>query len=298
MRIYGHCRFSWFGISDTGREIRDVEDARARLWHPQRMAIRFHLFERLMLPSLAAQTDPDFTLLVTLSEDMPQVYQTRLDTIVAGHPFVRLNRTLSRDYAQMIDPFMQETTAGGTERAAHFRLDDDDALPASYIARLRRDADRVETGALICYPSGIVGYLHQGRAYHGFRRISFHAQGLARVAGPGMIRSPLHMQHRSMGAWAPSYVDPGFVGFHFTQHGVNNTKGYGATVHSGGVDDGFVEKMAHANPDLARGLATSPACDAAMADSFPFADGPAIRAMLAETNDPAALCAVYGFGAP
>lgn len=298
MQIFGHCRFSWFGVSDTGRELTDIEDARARLWHPLRMAIRFHLFEDLMLPSLAAQTDQDFTLLITVSEDMPEAFQTRLDAVVAAHRFVRMNRTLSRDYARMITPFMRETTQDGTARSVHFRLDDDDALPASYVERLRRDADRVDTGGLICYPTGIVGFLNGSRACHGFRSISYHAQGLARVAGPGVVRSPLHMQHRDMGNRVPSYVDPTFIGFHFTQHGVNNTLGYGAIVHEGGSDRRVVERMVRNNPELAAGLDAPPKCDAELATAFPFSDGPGIRAMLEQTINPARLCEAMGFALP
>lgn len=295
MQIFGHCRFSWFGISDTGRELTDVDDAKARLWHPLRMAIRFHLFESLMLPSLAVQTDGDFTLLVTVSEDMPEIYQTRLDAVVANYPFVRINRTLSRDYARMIGPFMRETTADGTVQSAHFRLDDDDALPATFIARLRRDAERVDTGALICYPKGIVGFLEGNQARHGFRSISYHAQGLARIAGPGMLRSPLHMQHRDMGNHVPSYLDPTFVGFHFTQHGVNNTKGFGAIVHEGGADQRTLERMKRLNPELAEGLDAPAKCDSELAAGFPFSDGPGIRAVLHATTEPARLCEAFGF---
>lgn len=298
MQIFGHCRFSWFGLSDTGRELSDIEDAHARLWHPLRMAIRFHLFENLMLPSLAVQTDQDFTLLVTLSEDMPEIYQTRLDAVVAGLPFIRLNRTASRDYFQMIKPFMRETTADGTERSVHFRLDDDDALPASYIARLRRDADRVDTGGLVSYPKGIVGFLDGDRARHGFRSISYHALGLARVAGPGMLRSPLQMQHREMGNLVPSYLDPTFVGFHVTQHGVNNTKGYKSVVHQTGIDHRTLERLKRINPELAEGADAPAACDAALAAGFPFNDGPGIRAVLKATTDPVRLCESYGFPCP
>lgn len=295
MQVYGHCRFSWFGVSDTGRELVDIDDAIARLWHPLRMAIRFHLFENLMLPSLAVQTDRDFTLLVTASEDMPEIYQRRLDSAVSMYSFVRLNRTLSRDYARMIAPFMRETTADGTQQSVHFRLDDDDALPATYISRLRRDAERVDTGGIICYPAGVIGFLEGERPLHGFRNIPFHAQGLARVAGPGMLRSPLHMRHRDMGNWAPAYLDPTFVGFHFTQHAVNNTKGYGSIVHEGGYDPRMIARMKRGNPELAEGLDAPHKCDEEIAAGFPFSSGPGIRAMLKRTTDPIGLCEVFDF---
>jgi len=262
------------------------------------MAIRFHLFEKLMLPSLASQTDQNFTLLVTVSEDMPEMYQTRLDTLAQTYAFVRLNRTSEQAYDRLIHPFMLQTTAEGTIPSAHFRLDDDDALPATYISRLRRDADRVDPGGVICYPKGIVGYLDGTRPLHGFRTISYHGLGLARVAGPGMLRSPIQMQHRSVGEHAPSYVDPTFVGFHFTLHGVNNTKGYTTAVHQSGVDHRFSVRMQKLNPELAEGRDAPTRCDEAIAASFPFADGPTIRALLQETADPVRLCDSYGFPLP
>jgi hypothetical protein len=298
MEIYGHCRFSWFGISDTGRELTDIDDARARLWHPLRMAIRFHLFEQMMLPSLAAQTDLQFTLLVTISAEMLDTYHARLDQLAQKYPFIRLNRTELRDYPRMIAPFMDETTANGTIAAAHFRLDDDDALPCSYIARLRRDAERVDIGGLVCYPKGIVGFIDGTRARHGFRSISYHAQGLARIAGPGMLRSPLHMQHRDMGNLVPSYVDPTFIGFHFTQHTVNNTKGYGQTVHLSGAEQRLIDRMIRNNPELEQGMDAPPKCDAELAQNFPRCDGPTIRKILNETLDPAKLAERFGFALP
>jgi Putative rhamnosyl transferase len=295
MQVFGHCRFSWFGVSDTGHELSTLEDAAARLWHPLRMAIRFHLFENLMLPSLSAQTDKDFILLVSVSDEMPAIFHARLEAAVAESPFVRLNRTRSRDYSRMIKPFMLETTAGGTERSVHFRLDDDDALPAGYIARLRRDADRVDTGGVICYPKGIVGYLEGDRARHGFRLISYHAQGLARVAGPGMLHSPIRMQHREIGNRVPSYVDPTFVGFHFTLHGVNSTKGFASPVHEAGVDRRTSERMKRLNPELVEGADAPKECDVELANGFPYTDGPGIRAILEATTDPARLCEAFGF---
>lgn len=293
MQVFGHCRFSWFGISDTGRELTSVDDAAARLWHPLRMAIRFHLFEGLMLPSLAVQTDSDFRLLVTCSPEMPQTFQTRLDALAVRYPFIQLNRTYRRYYHLAARRFMRDSTDNKTRPAVHFRLDDDDAVPCDYIARLRRDATRVDVGGIICYPRGIVGFLDGAHAKHGYRTIPYHAQGIARVAGPGMLESPIQMQHRAAGNNLPSFVDPTFIGFHFTKHGVNNTRGYGEIVH--GAETTTARNMAAINPELAEGKAAPAQCDADLAERFPFSDGPGIRRLLEETLDPAALAVRYGF---
>lgn len=298
MEIYGHCRFSWFGISDTGREIVDSEDAARRLWHPLRMAVRFHLFENLMLPSLAVQTDGKFTLSVTFSEDMPDVFKERLHDISKKHSFISLNQTMSRDYNKAISPLMRQSTEDGTIRSVHFRLDDDDALPATYMARLRADADRMDTGGVICYPKGIVGILDGSRARHGYRTVHFHALGLARVAGPGMLHSPIRMQHRKIKEHVPTYVDPTFTGFHLTTHNVNNTRGYGEIIHASGADRRAVENLIAGNPELKEGSDAPAKCDIDIAESFPFSDGPKIRAVLEKAAMPQKLCEEYGFHIP
>jgi len=45
------------------------------------METRFHLFEHLFLPSIAAQIDKDFRLIVLSSACMPAPYQARLSVL-------------------------------------------------------------------------------------------------------------------------------------------------------------------------------------------------------------------------
>ena len=71
MKTFGHCRFSYFGTSDTGRAIVDLDAARQLLWNPLRMAVRFHLFENLTLPSIINQSDQDFSFVIISSRQMP-----------------------------------------------------------------------------------------------------------------------------------------------------------------------------------------------------------------------------------
>ena len=73
MKIYGHCRFSYFGQTDTGKAVQTEEDAKALLWNAERMAVRFHLLENIMLPSMIAQTDQDFQFVITTSNEMPDI---------------------------------------------------------------------------------------------------------------------------------------------------------------------------------------------------------------------------------
>ena len=72
--IVGHCRFSGVGFSDTGRLASDIERAKIELWNPMRMAIRFWLFEQVLLPSLDTQIDQGFVVSLLISDDLPQKY--------------------------------------------------------------------------------------------------------------------------------------------------------------------------------------------------------------------------------
>ncbi|MBA3910037.1 MAG: hypothetical protein C0524_09140 [Rhodobacter sp.] len=81
--IIGHIRFSYYGYTDTFLKPDADDAALARLYDETRMARRFFLFERLTLPSLRAQTDQNFHILIMSSDAMPEVYKERLRQVTA-----------------------------------------------------------------------------------------------------------------------------------------------------------------------------------------------------------------------
>ena len=159
-------------LSDSFREIAlsreyGSKDAPLMRWEePVRMAVRFHLMETILLPAIRAQTDPDFVLQITTSQLMPDIFQERLDRITADLPQVRILRSARTDLSKALRPAMAEASGGGAEPAVHFRVDDDDAVSADYIARLRRASARVEPGGMVTFPRGVMGFLHDGIARH------------------------------------------------------------------------------------------------------------------------------------
>jgi hypothetical protein len=296
VKIIGHCRFSWFGISDTGREIADIDTAQRVLWHPERMAIRFHLFEKIMLPSLLAQRDQSFELRLLVSEDMPQIYRDRLETTVAALPNIHILSTSERDIGRALRPTLK-SSLGEDGKALHFRIDDDDALSSSYIARLRqilRQSD-FDPGTAISFPTGVVSFFHQGRAKHAPYHKSYVAAGLAFVAGEGYTRNPFQVQHRQVGKRQMSFVDPGFLAFQVTLHTVNNTKGYSRIVHDSSASSTGVDRLLRNNPEIAAGAIVYPSLDRQITEAFDFADGAALRATLERTLDAKALACQFGF---
>lgn len=293
MNITGYCRFSWLGASDTGREIADVEAAQVKLWNAERMAIRFHLFEHLTLPCLAAQTDQDFRMVVVTSPEMPDIYHQRLEHVTAPHKFIEILNTAERHIAYAIRPIMLERL-DGEEKATHFRLDDDDALASGYIARLREISPRLHARTAISFPRGVAGLTDGKAAKHAPMFKSFIAIGLAYVYNEKRLRDPFSMPHRQVVQRWASYIDPGLLAYHWSLHGANNTKGYDLPVADASPERRGISRILNAHPHLAD-KDSSPEVDAGIAEAFPFTDGPRLRQILLRTLEPENLAEEMSF---
>ena len=73
--IVGHIRFSYYGRTDTRLRPDESGESITQLYDETRMARRFYLFEKLTIPSLLAQSDKRFSLVVMSSDLMPRVYK-------------------------------------------------------------------------------------------------------------------------------------------------------------------------------------------------------------------------------
>lgn len=288
MKIFGHCRFSYFGLTDTGREVLSEADAAGKLWNAERMAVRFHLFEKVLLPSIRHQTDPDFTLLVICSELMPSAYHDRLEAAVEDVPQVRLLRTAQTNISLALKPVMLEANNDRRDSAIHFRVDDDDALGVSYIARLRRVASMgLPPYTLITFPTGVMGFLDGDTPRHMPQFKPSIAIGLAVLKAPDDLRSVFHMQHRRYGQYHPTYIDPTFAAYHYTRHTTNSTNGYDQAIHRGGsVPDAIARRAQKAFPEFLDGAVTTDKAEKALAEAFPYTTGEELRSVIAATLRP------------
>jgi hypothetical protein len=291
MKIFGHCRFSYYGLTDTGREVQSEADAAEKLWNAERMAVRFHLFENILLPSIKHQTDPDFTLVVTCSELMPSVYHDRLEAAVAEIPQIRLLRTPDTNISRVLRPVMLEANNDGRDTAIHFRVDDDDALGVDYVARLRRvSAMSLPPYSLITFPTGVMGFLDGTTPRHMPQFKPSIAIGLAVLKAPEDLRTIFHMQHKRYGQHHPTYSDPTFAAFHYTRHTTNNTNGYNQVIHrDGDVPDTVARRARKAFPEFEDGAVTTAKAEQSLAEAFPYTTGEYLRRAIAATLRPADL---------
>lgn len=139
MQVLGLCRFSVpvEGGFQVGH--RDIDERRDFLYDPARLAERFLWFERVLLPSLRAQTDRNFRLVLLCGEDLPRPWRDRLMDLVAGTPQVRPVFRAPDNHRDLCRRVMAEAVEPGSDVLAEFRLDDDDAVAVNYVARIRSD---------------------------------------------------------------------------------------------------------------------------------------------------------------
>ncbi len=215
MKVIFQTRFSFFGQS--GWKSQAAADP-ALLFAPDRLDARLDLFEKITLPSLVAQSDPDFTHMVLSSRLMPDAHQKRLVELVKD--------TLGAKRAHIM--FRPEGSAGrllrqatqktyGEQLAAQVVLDDDDAVSNDYVEILRsygaaawNDPHREQDYLFLSFPRGYTLGIEQGRPdslEHRF--VPYTNLGLALLAPASTRRNPFMTSHRKIGQRHPSVMYTG-----------------------------------------------------------------------------------------
>lgn len=130
-------RFSYFGSSGWKG---DVSKQKEMLLDPARLKARLAILKSLGVPSLAAQSDQNYHLMVLCSEDMPAPLRAELEQVcsdglgadrasVCPRPFGRASKHLLQ--------FVQKRYGKGP--VIQTVLDDDDAFATDLIACARRE---------------------------------------------------------------------------------------------------------------------------------------------------------------
>ena len=107
---------------------------------PDRLAQRFMLFRMSCLPSLAAQSDPDFTWVIVIDRDLPARFHDELQALTAD---------IARVVLFVFDPAAELATLdwlapymdADTTHVITMNMDDDDVLPSGYVAWIHADVD-------------------------------------------------------------------------------------------------------------------------------------------------------------
>lgn len=192
-----------------------------------RLNHRFDLFECLTLPSLASQTDKGFEAHVITTTLLPMKFKDRLNNLLKKYSFLRIHALPPENaehkvYSAHILPFLETRKA-----FASFRLDDDDALAADYIGRLRSNIsfDKVDHAVTFC--RGYSLFIDKaGRSFVGEDAVQTNPSvGMAFISGPKnpkliFDRTPFHIRiHHKV----PTITDGRKVAFAYVNHEWNDT---------------------------------------------------------------------------
>lgn len=227
--IVGVCRFSYPALSGYQSMPRDAEAVKAVLYDPTRLERRFRLFERLMLPSLQAQTDRDFQMGFVIGDDFPQSWCRRLEEALKGLPNAYLHAMEPAHNFRATHAAYKAADLRGASHLTSFRLDDDDAMDTGFIARLRAQA-----AALLPVNRGGAYAIGQNNGFwlelagEGNRIYDVHertpACGVALVAGVKSGNTVYIHNHRDMAERFNTYLDAQTPSFIRTVHRDNDAR--------------------------------------------------------------------------
>ena len=142
-QIVGVCRFSYLGEGGFEASKLDQDRLADMLYDQSRMNRRFAFFEKLCLPSLAAQTDGDFRLVVLIGSSMPMRFRKRLKGLADQYGFLQICALEPLGPLNATRRAFRRGLDDGADFVTGFRIDDDDAVAIDYIEKTRAVADRL-----------------------------------------------------------------------------------------------------------------------------------------------------------
>ena len=139
LQVLGLCRWSYpsqtGAFNNTGESL---EALQSELYAAGRMAVRLFFLEHLVLPSLRAQSDPDFTLVLMMGETLPEPWRSRVLELVQDVPQVKpVFLPEGQNHMAACTALMRAHRDENADVVVEFRLDDDDAVASDFVALLR-----------------------------------------------------------------------------------------------------------------------------------------------------------------
>ena len=186
-----------------------IETALERILDPSRLAKRVALLKSVPIASLAAQTDPDFTLCLLIAKKLPDRFKQELAQLQDENSFIRLVEV-------DVDDDIMNCMRGLVSQAPTitFRLDDDDAVGRNHVADLRELAAKSTPQTILTMPEGV--YLEAEGRHLLMQEVSYpnNAFGIGSLADDGLTifhrgthqnldQHPIVKGHRRM-AWLRS----------------------------------------------------------------------------------------------
>lgn len=230
VKTVGLLRFSVLTPTYYAERFKTLEDTAAHIFSPERMELRFRIFEKLCLPSLTRQSDPDFDMVVLTAESMPARYLSRLLDLVEPLPNIHCLPVGTENHYKLLQRGYNSVPKDGCSHRILFRLDDDDAVDLNFIKRTKRLANglmRVQgpkTPFVIAYNRGFyVRNTGDGTEIFDACERAPLSTGTALVAPVGHPGNPYRFNHRKLAQHYNTYSDISVPAFIRTIHGDNKS---------------------------------------------------------------------------
>jgi hypothetical protein len=224
-------RFSVLTPTYYSERFDSLEAIAEHIFSDTRMALRFHIFEKLVLPSLLRQTDLDFTLVILTSEHMPEVYLQRMADLLEPVPNIHLVPVGTARHYQLLKLGYNMVDPGDATHRLMFRLDDDDAMDDAYIARMKHigrtliQIHPLDTPYAIAFNRGFYVRINQegeNEVFDAVERAPL-STGTAILAPLDYPRNPYRYNHRALGQHYNLYTDIQTPAYIRTIHGDNKS---------------------------------------------------------------------------
>lgn len=262
--MIGLLRFSVLTPTYYSERFDTLDKVAEFIFSPERMALRFHLFENLCLPTLMNQTDSDFHCVVLTAKSMPKPYLERLQDLLAPLPNIHCLQVGTDKHYQLLKQGYDSVPIQDATHRLMFRLDDDDAVDLDFVARTKSFAAGLlgfhhgTRPTIIAHNRGFYIRVQDGEndVFDACERAPLSA-GTALLAPVDYPRNPYRYNHRALAQHYNLYSDitvPGFIRtIHSdnksipTQMGVSNKKKSDVIAreiqHSFGFDMPFLKAL-------------------------------------------------------
>ena len=229
-KMVGLVRFSVLTEGYYAHKFSSVEETAAHLFSPERMELRFRLFEKLCLPSLTRQSDTDFQLVVLTAESMPERYLSRLLDLLDPLPNVVCQAVGVDKLYGLLRAGYDSIPEEGESHRILFRLDDDDAVDGDFVRRTKKFAKGLlplqghRTPFILAYNRGfyLEGSGDSAQIYDSCERAPL-STGTSLVVPTGNKYNPYRFNHRKFAQHFNTFTDISVPSFVRTIHGDNKS---------------------------------------------------------------------------
>ncbi len=228
IKTVGLVRFSVLSPTLYAERFDTTEQTAAHIFSPDRMALRFRVFEQLCLPSIVRQSDADFDCVVLTAQMMPREYLDRLHALIDPHANIHLRPVEVALHYQQVKAAYNSIPCDSYTHRTLFRLDDDDAVDIDFVKRTRRLADGLlklqdpDSPFIISYNRGFyVRATKNGNEVFDSCERAPLSIGTALVAPVNSPLNPYRFNHRKLAQHHNVFSDISVPAFIRTIHGDN-----------------------------------------------------------------------------